>query len=342
MAVDFPNSPSVNQTFSSNGKTFVWTGTRWDLQSYTAQKGAFYANDVAPGSPLVGDVWYDTSVGKTYMRYDGYWVEVGNSGTVQSTHAALHRNGGTDQLDGDRLHVDYVPTTYTRNAAASGATAATDLTAHLDGINTHFLRYQISASAPSNPVTGALWLDTTTGQLKTYYNFAWVSTGYPSGSVIQTVWKRSDVRTTYASNNSGNGTTVTELNLSITPRFSNSTIICEWMINGELHQDNTFLIHKDGVVQTNPAGYNTALGNTRSSGYASGFYDQNEDSTPSNWKLTYVDNVVGTVAARTYAPAVRSSSSGSYTLALNRTLNGSTGDAYESMVSVGVAMEIAA
>lgn len=341
MAVDFPNSPSVNDTFASNGKTFVWTGTRWDLQSYTAQKGAFYANDVAPGSPLTGDVWYDTSVGKTYMRYDSYWVEVGNSGTVQSTHASQHRNGGTDPIDGDRLHVEYVPTTYSPNAAASGATATTDLTAHLDGINTHFRRHSIAASAPSSPSIGWIWFDTSVNVLKVYNGTSWTSI-VPSGSVIQTVWKRSDVRTTYASNNSGNGTTITELNLQITPRFSNSTIFCQWMLNGEVHHDSVFLVHKDGALPTNPAGYNTAVGNSRHSGYVSGAYDTDTNSTPSNYHFIYVDNNLGSTATRTYAPATRASGASNYTFALNRTINDTASDYYESMVSVGVAMEIAA
>jgi hypothetical protein len=340
MAVDFPNSPAINDTFTSGDKTYVWTGTTWNLQEYGPAKGAFYAADTAPGSPLVGDVWYDTSVGKTYIRYDGYWIEVGNSGTIQATHADQHRGGGNDVIDGDRLQVDYVPSTYTRNAAASGATATTDLAAHLDGINSHFLRHHTATSAPSSPSAGWLWYDTNAGILKVYNGTSWV-TAYPAGSVIQTVFTRSDTRTTYASNNSGNGTTITALNLTITPRFANSRIYCQWMINGELHQDNTFVIHKDGAIQTSPAGYNTSVGNIRSSGYASGFYDQNEDSTPSNWQISYMDTSLGSISSRVYAPAVRGSGASNYTLALNRTISGSTADNYESMVSLGVAMEIA-
>ena len=39
-------------------------------------------------------------------------------------------------MDGDRLQVDYVPSGYTRDSAASGAGATTDLAAHLGGIDT--------------------------------------------------------------------------------------------------------------------------------------------------------------------------------------------------------------
>lgn len=30
MAIDFPNSPSVGDTFTSGGRTFRWNGTTWD------------------------------------------------------------------------------------------------------------------------------------------------------------------------------------------------------------------------------------------------------------------------------------------------------------------------
>lgn len=33
MAVDFPNSPTSNQVFQSNGKTWQWDGEKWVLTS---------------------------------------------------------------------------------------------------------------------------------------------------------------------------------------------------------------------------------------------------------------------------------------------------------------------
>lgn len=162
------------------------------------------------------------------------------------------------------------------------------------------------------------------------------------GSVIQTVYIRTDARSTYSSINSGNGVTVTDLNITITPRLSTSRLIMQWMINGEMHQDNTFLIHRNGslITDTGVTGFNSAVGNIRSSGYASGFYDQNEDSTPSNWFIQY-SIISGSTSSVTYAPAVRSSSGGNYTFAINRTIAASTGDSYESMVSTGVCWEVA-
>jgi len=164
---------------------------------------------------------------------------------------------------------------------------------------------------------------------------------YP-GTIIQTVTKRVDTRTTYSSLTTGDGTTVTDLGISITPVYSSSNLIIQWMINGEFHQDNVFLIHSNGTLITTSGqqGYNNLAGNVRWSGYCSAFYDRNEDSTPSNWNIMY-SCPAGTTTSRTYAPAVRSSSGAGYTFALNRTLGDGPQNYFESMVSFAIAYEVA-
>lgn len=113
------------------------------------------------------------------------------------------------------------------------------------------------------------------------------------------------------------------------------------MITGELHQDNVFLVHRDGsLITSSPTGYNGQVGNARYSGMMAAFYDQNEDSTPSTWRLHYLDDGLLSTATRTYAPAVRGSGPTAYTFFLNRTVNASTGDNYEQSISFGIAMEI--
>jgi len=77
-----------------------------------------------------------------------YIIKAILSGSVEPStvaHASSHIRAGTDVIDGDRVQVDYVPSAYTRNAAASGAGAVTDLTAHLAGIDTDKLRVGATA-----------------------------------------------------------------------------------------------------------------------------------------------------------------------------------------------------
>jgi len=162
------------------------------------------------------------------------------------------------------------------------------------------------------------------------------------GSIVQTVYLRSDTRTTYAANNSGDGTTMSALGITITPKSATNRLICQWMINGEIHHDNVFLIHRDGALITTAGeeGRNS-VSNNRWVGYAAAFYDQNEDSTPSNWMIMY-SQIAGSLNSRTYAPAVRSSSSGNYTFYLNRCVNVNAGaDAFENMVSTAIIYEVA-
>ena len=39
MAANFPDSPSINDTFTDNGLTFVWNGEAWKLNSSSGTKG---------------------------------------------------------------------------------------------------------------------------------------------------------------------------------------------------------------------------------------------------------------------------------------------------------------
>lgn len=158
------------------------------------------------------------------------------------------------------------------------------------------------------------------------------------GMVLQTVYVRTDERNSYPSNNTGNGTPITPLNLTITPIHANSMILCQWMVNGELHQDNVFLIWQNGALAAN--GFNQQAGNVRWSGYTSAFYDQNESTTPSNWKIMYAGFPASTSPV-TYGLATRSSSGSNYTFFLNRTVAALGQDAHENMVSVGIIQEIA-
>lgn len=50
-------------------------------------------------------------------------------------HASKHISGGADQIDGDQLDVDYVPTNYTRTTASPYSSSTEHLTSHLKGID---------------------------------------------------------------------------------------------------------------------------------------------------------------------------------------------------------------
>jgi hypothetical protein len=266
-------------------------------------------------------------------------VEVGNTGQITTSHSNSHINGGGDAMDGDRLQLDYVPTNYTRTSAATGATDARDLTAHINGIDSKLGLYTAGANFPNAPATGTQWYDTSAALLKVYNGSAWVPV-FPSGSVIQTQTVRYGGQTTYSAAASGDGTTLGVLNLTITPRFATSKIVCEWVINYESSNDGVHLVHKDGARMTDSV--NDVQGNNRWSGTVPMVYDADTNSTTSNLKLLYVDTTTLSTASRTYAPAIRSSNATAFTYYLNRTLGSAGTDSYEAGVSYGFVMEIAA
>ena len=163
---------------------------------------------------------------------------------------------------------------------------------------------------------------------------------YP-GQVVQMFTIRTDVRTAYYAENTGNGSTISALNLTITPKFSSSLLIMEWMINAEVHHDTVFLIHQNGSLITTAGyeGYNNNAGNQRWSGFMSGFYDADEGSTMSNFYLQYAIPAAS-LSQRTYAPAIRSGSGTNYVMTLNKTLGSQGEEGYENTVSTGMIMEI--
>jgi hypothetical protein len=166
------------------------------------------------------------------------------------------------------------------------------------------------------------------------------------GMVVQTIHTRTDALTQYSSLATVNGTTITDLNLTITPRFSNSLLVMQWMINCEMSPfatNKVFLIHKNGSLITTLGyeAYNVNGGNNRWSGVLAGKYDVDSDSTLENYIIQYAIPAFG-ATEQTFAPAIRAANSSAGTLFLNRTVNAATpADGYELAVSSGVIMEVA-
>ena len=91
-AIDFPANPTVGQSLTVNGRTWIWDGTVWGNQS--TREFVRSVSDTAPVNPEVGDEWFNSSTGRLYNYYDGYWIELGAS--VQGQDGAA----GADGADG--------------------------------------------------------------------------------------------------------------------------------------------------------------------------------------------------------------------------------------------------
>ena len=167
-----------------------------------------------------------------------------------------------------------------------------------------------------------------------------------SGSVIQTVLVRSDSRTTYTVPAGGgiNGTTLSALNISITPRESTSLLIITFNMHIEADEQTGYVMHKNGSLITTAGyeGYNNEVGNNAQSCLQTAPYDgvNNNTTTPHHQKLTYYD-LAGNTSARTYAPGVRATDTTATTLYFNRVGQNAGANTDEVGVSFGRILEIA-
>ena len=138
------------------------------------------------------------------------------------------------------------------------------------------------------------------------------------------------------------GRYITPLDITITPKFSNSKIMLHWVINAEAHHDQVIRIYR--FISS---GASSLIGfNSNNQGVHSGaapiLYDTDHNSTLNTHTVAWVDTP-NTTSAVTYRIFTRPSNNGSNWFYLNRTVGGgTTGQGnHEIAVSYKSAMEIA-
>tara|TARA_R110000772_G_scaffold208013_1_gene318497 strand:+ start:637 stop:1203 length:567 start_codon:yes stop_codon:yes gene_type:complete len=155
------------------------------------------------------------------------------------------------------------------------------------------------------------------------------------GTVASVNMLQTRTQDSYAAANSGNGTVITPLNITFTPKQAGNKVILEFTVNGEGNQNQVFLVSRNDVFLTDT----TDASNNRWAGIAAGAYDAQTSNTPSNYTIRILDlNTLATES--TYKVQVRSSTSSSSTFKLNRGYNSAGANTYEAMLSVATATEI--
>jgi len=87
MAIDFPNSPTVGDTYITNGKQYRWDGTVWGIYGTFSPDST--ASDTEPSGVGDGHIWYRSDQSQTLIRYDNTWVEVGSAGGFDSSSTSF-------------------------------------------------------------------------------------------------------------------------------------------------------------------------------------------------------------------------------------------------------------
>jgi hypothetical protein len=97
MAASFPPNPSVGQLYTSNGRTWKWTGTQWTAQAVTTPTSApVYVSVSPPPNPIQGSLWYDSN--NNYLNI--YYTDLNGSQWISVTpfpEDTIDQNGGVFQ-----------------------------------------------------------------------------------------------------------------------------------------------------------------------------------------------------------------------------------------------------
>ena len=174
MATNFPNSPSNGATHTFGGTTYTYNSTKGVWQ---ASADAMAISDNPPSNPQTGDLWFDSSVAKSYIYYnDGssaQWVQ-------------LNPSGGSDGADGQDATGDgESPIIYTEPPTSTqeltgGSTSTVQMQA-VDPEGTA-ITYGIAYANSTNARPSQLSADTTINQTTGVYTFTASNNSANAGS----------------------------------------------------------------------------------------------------------------------------------------------------------------
>ena len=156
----FPSADGeANQVLATDGAGHL----SWRTQS--GGGGNVSISDNAPASPTVGDLWYNSNEGRTYIYYDNTWVN--SAGDAKVTVAATApRVATTGDLWFDTAHnITYIY--YNSN--------------WVNSVPVNNFAITVNSTAPRTPNEGDLWYDTGAQTTKIYVGSSWISTNPSAG-----------------------------------------------------------------------------------------------------------------------------------------------------------------
>ncbi len=79
MAYSFPPNPTLGQVYTSNGRTWKWSGVQWTATAVsTPTSSPVYVSVSPPPNPVSGSLWYDSTNSNLNIWYvdlnGGQWV----------------------------------------------------------------------------------------------------------------------------------------------------------------------------------------------------------------------------------------------------------------------------
>lgn len=162
---------------ASTDQVLTFNGTKFAAASVAS--GAPEVSDTAPSSPSSGDMWFNSSLGRLFVYYDSSWVEIsgpiGPTGPTGPDRLSVSDTAPSSPNSGD-LWFDsssaslfsYYDSAWVEISGRRGTQGPTGPTGPAQLAD-------VSASQPSNPQTGQLWYNTSSGTLNVYDGSSWNS-----------------------------------------------------------------------------------------------------------------------------------------------------------------------
>jgi len=69
MSINFPNTPSTNDTYVVDNISYVFDGTKWVARGFDDRESTVAISETAP-TPAVGSLWWNSIEGNLYIYYE--------------------------------------------------------------------------------------------------------------------------------------------------------------------------------------------------------------------------------------------------------------------------------
>ena len=177
--IEVERGTSTNVDIRWNESTDKWQFTN-DGSTYTDfGAGGATISETAPGSPVAGQVWFESDTAQTYVYYDSQWIEIGASPGVASVSDSAPSSPAIGQFWFD---------------SDSGATNVYYDSQWIEIGGGGGMVIMVSDTAPASPALGQVWFNSTSGATFVYYDGVWVEVGQaPYDLLLSTIDAKGDL-----------------------------------------------------------------------------------------------------------------------------------------------------
>ena len=169
--VEVERGTSTNVQIRWNESTDKWQFTN-DGSTYTdLGAGGATISETAPGSPVAGQVWFESDTAQTYVYYDSQWIEIGAAPGLASVSESAPSSPAIGQFWFDSVSGAtniYYDSQWIE--VGGGGTVVT-----------------VSDTAPASPALGQVWFNSSDGGTYVYYDSVWTEIGAVPPGTLNTV-----------------------------------------------------------------------------------------------------------------------------------------------------------